>query len=428
MASTIYGLTNYYNMFKSPVSSSQMSPISNLLYGSIAGSIYSQTIAKSAQSSLSSYLTSLNGAANSLRISAKSLSFGAPLSTMNKKAVTSSDSTAISGTANWNADAKTYSITVSKLATGQANKGVELKSDNPSAFSQGLNTFSIKSNGITKTVAFAVSAGDTNKTALNKMASSINKANAGVTASVVSDEKAGTSYLRVNSTNTGTNNAFALSDTTGNAIVASGAGTVQDQAQDANYELEGKQYVSQSNTININNGKVQITLGKADNKEIKFSVGADTKGIEADINNFVKSYNSIVELSNQYSGQLSGAAKLGKEFEGIINSRRNSLATIGITTNSDNKLEIDDTKLSKALSTNISNVKDIFGGSNGIAGKVYSKSAEVMSSPLKYSQPDLLTAGYANNLNFLLSGSQPSTPGSFGINSLYSGLLFNMLL
>ena len=428
VASTLYGLTNYYNMFKSPVSSIQMSPISNLLYGSIASSIYSQSIAKSAQSSISSYLTSLNGTVSNLKVSAKSLSIEAPTSTLNKKAVTSSDNTVISGTANWNADAKTYSITVSKLATGQTNKGAELKSGNASAFSQGLNTFTIKSNGITKTAAFTVSAGDTNKTALNKMASSINKANAGVTASVVSDEKTGNSYLKLDSSNTGTNNTFALTDTAGDAVAASGAGTVQKDAQNAEYVLDGKQYSSQSNTINLNNGKVQITLNKADNKEIKLTVGADTKGIEADINNFVNSYNSIINLSNQYSDQLSGAQKLGDEFKGIINSRKNTLANIGITINSDNTLKVDEAKLSKALNSNSSYVKDIFKGPDGIAGKVYSKSTEVMTAPLKYSQPDLLTSGYVNNLNLLLPGNQLSSTGNAGMNGLYSGLVLNMLL
>ncbi|NJD02990.1 MAG: hypothetical protein FIA99_10450 [Ruminiclostridium sp.] len=252
---------------------------------------------------------------SSVDTAAKALTSGNPESGFNKKAVTSADNSSITGTAAWNADTGGHVISVSQLAAGQTNTGKELKSSDAAAFSKGMNTFGIKSGITTKTVAFTINESDTNKTALDKMANAINKSNSGIKASVISNDKAGTSYLRIDSDKSGTNSSFALTDAAGDAVTAAGANTVTGSAKNAQYTLDGTQYSSQSNTISIDNGKVQITLKKAENKEIRFSIGYDTKAITNNIKTFVQEYSKIADYTSLMNGGTSGGSQF---FSGLL--------------------------------------------------------------------------------------------------------------
>lgn len=420
---TVNGLTNYYSALVSPLKSYQVNPITNLVYGSAVSKLYAQSIAKNARASISTYLSSMNSEISSIKTSAKTLGFQRTDSTFNKKTVTTTDSTAVTGTANWNADAGSHTITVSKLAESQTNKGKELKNSEPAIFNQGLNTFTIKTEKNTKTAVFSVNPNDTNKSALNKMATAINSSNSGLTASVVSDSKAGTSYLKLNSNETGTNNAFSLIDTINDSVSASGANTIENNAQNAEYTLDAKKYTSQSNAIDTFYGKAQLTLKKADNKEISFTIGNDITSMESSIKNFVKNYNEIIKLANGYSDNLQGAEVLGTTFSSMMAYRKNTLSNIGITFNSDNTLQIDDKKLANALNSNIPYVKDIFSGYNGIGQKIYNSANDVLSYPKKYSSTNptssLLTNYYSSLFN---TGSSTNSSDS------YSGMLLDMLL
>lgn len=315
MSGSIYGLNNYYSAFVSPLKSYQVTPITNLMYGALASTVYANTVAKSARSTVSSYLSSMNTIAGSLKAAAKPLSTQGTESSFSRKAVASSDNGSVTGTAKWNADIKTYSLTVSRLATGQKNKGAELASNNPSAFGKGLNTFTVKSGNSEKTVAFTVNDKDTNRSALDKMAVAINKSGADITASVATGSKPSTAYIKLSSSKTGTDSAFSLTDTTGNAVSASGADTIQEKAQNAFYTLDGKQYESQSNTVDINNGKVSLTMNKADGREIKLSVGFDTMGIQ----NGIKYSNQGLAGNDPVSYNNLMYAALPKNAPGLYN-------------------------------------------------------------------------------------------------------------
>ncbi len=422
MPGSVYGINNYSSLFLSPLKSYQVSPITSLMYGALSSRIYAKTVAKNTQSTVSSYLSSMNTVASSLKSAAKPLSTSGTDSSFTQKTIASSDSGSATGTARWNADIKTYSLTVSRLATGQTNKGGELYSDSPSSFSTGLNTFTVKSGNTEKTVAFTVNGRDTNRSALDKMATAINKSGAGIAASVETGSRPGTAYIRLTSAKTGTDAAFSLADTTGNAVSASGADAVASNAQNSLYTLDGRQYEAQSNTVDINNGKASITFNKADNKEIKLSVGYDAKGMQNDIKNFVKKYNEAAALSASYSGALQGAGLLGAELQTVVSSRENTLANIGITKNSDGTLKIDDAKLARASENNPAYVRDVFSGQGGVATKAYGKANEILQSPMKYSNPGLSTGNSGSYGSMSYASLLKNSPG------LYNGMILDLLL
>lgn len=73
MTNAVFGVSNYYKLFASPLNSYEVNPVSNLIYGATAGRIYSQTVAKKVKDSMSSYLSSLNSNIVSLKEEAKPL-------------------------------------------------------------------------------------------------------------------------------------------------------------------------------------------------------------------------------------------------------------------------------------------------------------------------------------------------------------------
>jgi flagellar hook-associated protein 2 len=74
---------------------------------------------------------------------------------------------------------------------------------------------------------------------------------------------------------------------------------------------------------------------------------------------------------------LSGVKnQIQNTLHSIINtgsSTYNTLASIGITTNSDGTLKVDSTKVSNALSTNFSAVSQLFSGAQGVATNLNSQ-------------------------------------------------------
>lgn len=424
MANTISGLTNYYSTFMSPVSSYQVNPVTNLMYSSIVSKAYSQTFAKKAQGSMSSYLTGLSSKVNDLKNSAKPFTTRGMDASFDKKSVSASDSSAVTGTAASNADNTSYILNISKLATAQVNSGAKLNSNDKSAMASGTNTISLKvGNNEAKNISFTIDENDTNKLSLEKMAKAINYVKTGVSASVVSDSKTGTSYLKLTSDKTGTDNAFSISDVSGNAVAASGAASTTGQAQNAEYTLDGKQYTSQENTIKLNNDKVKVTLNKAESKDISLKVGTDTEGIKSDIKDFVKNYNNLVNFANSSSTNFRGAADLSRELGNIAKSRKSSLEGMGITANSDGTLSINEKKLDKTVDTELWRVKSTFEGKTGIAESVYKKSNEVLSSPVKYAKPEEFKRDFSSFYNYMSTANHMP----YGQN-MYNGMVVDMLL
>lgn len=424
MANTVTDLTNYYNVFKSPVKTYQANPVTNLIYGAMANKFYLQTVAKKSQSAMSSYLTSLNSNITNLKNASKSLTTKGPDSSYNQKSVNSSNTDSVTGKAIENATVADYKLNVSKLAKSQSNFGVGLNSTETTSFNKGVNSFSLKiGKSESKNISFNINNTDTNKSSLDKMAKAINSAKTGVNASVYTDSQTGKSSLHLSSTATGTDAAFTLTDINGNATSVSGSNNIKEESQNAEYTLDGKKYTSQSNNIKLDNNKVEITLKKAENKDIKFNVKTDVNAIKSDIKDFVDNYNDMVELTNNYSSELSGAKKLSEEFNNITSSKRASLERMGITENSDGTLSVDDKRLDYSIASNLQSVKDTFSGNNGLAEKIYSKSNEVLSRPMKYSKPTESKENFNSFYNYMSANNSASYS-----QNMYSGMLFDSSL
>jgi flagellar hook-associated protein 2 len=345
-----------------------------------------------------SALGSLKGALSTFQTALGSLDTP---SSFQLEAANSSDTTAFTATASGNAPAGTYSVSVSQLATAQ-----QLLSKPLGSGALGTGTLSLSLGGASFKVAIT-SSNDT----LSGIAAAINSAsgNPGLTATVLQGSDG--PQLLLSSSLTGTDNTIQVSETdSGDALAAltysSTAATNYTQesgAQDAKFSISGVDFTSASNTVTSAMSGVTLTLlgttpvtstsgtGASSTPAATLTIANDTTAIASNVQSFVTAYNTLQSTLTQLGGYDTSTDTAGPmmddpALEGIQNqiqqalysivdtgsSTYNSLASIGITTNSTGALSLNSATLSAALDSNFSAVSQLFSGSSGIASSLNS--------------------------------------------------------
>ena len=298
----------------------------------------------------------------------------------------SSNSAAFSATVGSGATLGSYSVSISQLA--QAQQMVSSTAYSSSSATVGTGTLQLSLGGS----SFSVSIGGSNNT-LSGIAAAINSAsgNPGIQASVVT----GTSgaHLVLTSTLTGAANTISIAETdTGSGLSALtyGSGstnyTQQTAAQDASFSIAGISYTSPSNTVTDALSGVTLNLQATTTSAASLTVAENTSTIQTNIQSFVDAYNTLqsslttlggYNASTGTAGPLMGNPALTiaqSQIQSALysmvdtgSSTYTSLASIGITANSDGSLSLNTAQLSVALNTNFSAVSTLFGGTNGVA-------------------------------------------------------------
>lgn len=289
------------------------------------------------------------------------------------------------------------------------------------SFSSGAGTtFKAGSLAITSasgTLDVAVNDGDS----LTNVRDAINTAGSGqgISATIETDTSGG-SYLKLNSTNgatlnlaatstggsTGVNDLTALNPAAGVTATTtapssiSGAGGVINKAQSAVLFVDGLKVVSDSNTVTTAIDGVTLNLVSAQSasdlaagKTVDVTVGVDKGSVKSNIQKFVDAYNALMSTASQLTAvvpmgegekPVTGALVGDATVRGLVAGLRSelvkmtgqdgvrALAELGVTTQKDGTLKIDDTKLSSALDSNFDKVADYFAGSNGLMTRLES--------------------------------------------------------
>jgi flagellar hook-associated protein 2 len=364
----------------------------------------------------------------------------------------SSDQTAFTATASSGAAAGTYTVTVGALA--QSQQLLSKPFVGGIAATVGTGTLSLTLGGTSFNVTI-----DASDNTLNGVAAAINSAagNPGVAATVLQGTDG--AHLVLSSSLTGAANTIQVTETdAGNGLAAltyaagnAGNYTQQAAAQDAAFSISGVAYTSPSNTVaNALSGVTLNLLGTTTaGSAPTLSVSNDNTTIEANISSFVTAYNTLVsalaplgsyDAATNTAGPLLGSALLSgtknqvqQVLYGVVNtgsSSYNSLASIGITTNSDGTLSLNKTTLSNALSTNFSAVSQLFSGTGGVAYTLNSQlttalnstGAIAATSSTLIKQENALTA-QENTLNQQMSALTASLTQQYSaLNTLLSSL------
>lgn len=282
----------------------------------------------------------------------------------NAVAASSSASEYVSASAIGGTQSTSFNVEVQKLAQARATASQSLSAG--TALGEGTLTFTVGSTAVN----VEVDADDT----MADVASKINGANAGVTATILKDATGERLLLR--SKATGLDGAFALSvsDLDGDNADNAGLsrlifGQTQTQAAfNAEATINGLPVTSSTNTFaNVVSG-VTLTVSKETEagKPVTITVSPDNSAVRANIEAFVKAYNDVNGVLNEATkydaatgvgGLLQGDSttlSLQSALRSAVQSMTSGgafsrLSDIGISAQRGGNLEIDSSKLGKAL-------------------------------------------------------------------------------
>jgi flagellar hook-associated protein 2 len=331
-----------------------------------------------------------------------------------KRTATSSDSTLVAASASTTAASGTYKISVGQLATASTVATSAVPKDQTFGTGNSL-TLSVGSTAL-PTVKLPADKAAT----LSDVRDAINSQlkDSGVSATIVTNPSDGQSRLMLTSTKTGSGNDITL-NTGGNsdleklAIPAKGSGSASDvkyitMASNAKFSVNGLDLESATNSVENAIDGVTLTLTaptsvsttangvtSSVDKPITLTVDQDKAGVKGTIKKFVDAYNALVDTTTSLTQvtkvgddkQPIAAALVGDAgVRQILSTMRSELgraadgdgsvrilADIGITTDKNGKLAIDDTKLTKALDTNYAAVGNLFTGETGLMSRLNNK-------------------------------------------------------
>jgi flagellar hook-associated protein 2 len=331
-----------------------------------------------------SALGALKGALSTFQSALSSLDAA---SSFNVMSASSTDQTAFTATAGSSAQPGVYGVTIANLASAQQLVSNPVSGGSSAQIGTGTLQLTLG------TTSFSVTIGSNDDT-LSGIAAAINSAsgNPGITATILTGTDG--AHLVLGSSLTGAANSIQVAETdAGTALsaltyssAAPGNYTQMSAPLDANFTIAGVPYTSPSNTVTDALSGVTLDLLGTNSASATLTVASDTAKIESNISSFVDAYNTYVgtvgplgsfDSTTGTAGPMMGDAlltgvqnQIRQTLHGVIHtgsSTYNSLASIGITSNSDGTLSLSTATLSSALSSNFSAVSRLFSGSGGVA-------------------------------------------------------------
>ncbi|WP_044870402.1 flagellar filament capping protein FliD [Pseudomonas sp. LFM046] len=344
-----------------------------------------------------------------------------------KRSAKSSNTDLATVSATTKASAGTYQVTVEKLAAASKVGTATFAKDATAATS---GTLTVKLGADDRGVDVQVAAGAT----LSEIRDSLNTAlkDKGVSANIVSNPADGTSRLVLSSKTTGAGKdiyvqasagleAFRIGNFADNNAASSPSGALTaldgtnaassgyiNLAQDAEFTVDGLTLHSASNKVSGAISEVTLDLVSAEpGKKFTVTVDQDTSTVKTNVKKFVDAYNKMIGVTKtltsvtavgQDSAPVTGALVGDSSVRSMLSTVRNELVNpsgqkggisilsdLGITTQKDGTLKIDDTKLDKVLSTQYESVASFFTGDTGLTSRlndklsVYSQSGGILS-------------------------------------------------
>jgi len=309
----------------------------------------------------------------------------------------SSNESAFTVSAGAGAPQGTYNVAISQLASAQQLLSGPVVATN--TVGSGTLSLSLGATSFSVTVA----ATDT----LADVAAHINSAagNPGLSATVLQGSDG--AHLLLSSSLTGTANNIQVAETDGGTSLASltyGTGdtanyTQEAAAQDAAFSLSGVNFTSATNTVTDALGGVTLNLLGTTTAPATLTVGTDTSTVAQNVSAFVDAYNTLhgtlsslgsYDASSNTAGPMMGNAVLTgiqnqvqHALYSVVNtgsSTYNTLASVGITTQSDGTLSVNSARLNAALGTNFGAVSQLFSAASGVASTLNTQIANALGA------------------------------------------------
>ncbi|MDB5677874.1 flagellar filament capping protein FliD [Sphingomonas bacterium] len=285
------------------------------------------------------------------------------------------------------------SVTVSQLATGQATRTTTAVATRTSALGTGTLTLTLGTatynSDKTAMTGFAAGSGTpvtidiaAGATSLDGIAAAINAKKASVTASVVTDAD-GSAYLSLKGA-TGAAQAFnleATDDPSGNlaqlnvGVGATGTALTAG-AQNARLSVDGVAVERASNTISDLVAGVKLQLTGTSNSAVALTSSTPTDALKSSISDFVDTYNEVLKTLTEQLDPQTGPLRGDAAAQTLLRSLRalttkpvlsnvaagtpTTLGEIGVKTNRNGTLSVDDATVTRALANSPDAVEAMF--------------------------------------------------------------------
>ncbi|MFN4351571.1 MAG: flagellar filament capping protein FliD [Hylemonella sp.] len=372
----------------------------------------------------------------------------------NGVSASSSDTSAVTASAIGGTQPTSFSVEVQGLAKAQSSYTMPLL---PVGGAVGAGTLRLEigqwagavfTPGSGTPVDLTIGATDT----VADIASKINGANAGVTATVLSD--ASGDRLLLSGKNTGLAAGFQLSvtsDIDGNPADALGLsrlvnGSVTNQAAtNATATINGIGVSSATNVFANSVAGVTFTAVKETTAPVTLTIAKDTSTVKKNIEDFVKAYNEINGVLNEAT-KYDQATKTGGLLQGdsttlalqsALRAAVQSMSTgssvfgrlsdIGVSALRGGNLEVDSTKLGKAMA-NMDELKALFssttpGNAEGIAVRLKGLTKTLLASDGYFkTKDDNLKRSLDNNAKDQVRVNEKASRVEAALNRRYSAL------
>lgn len=325
-------------------------------------------------------LGSLKGGLSSLQTALASLKSE---SDFQVRTTTSSKPELFTASATSSAASGTYNIEVRTLATAHKLNSAPFINGTSSVVGTGTLTISTGDQFFDVVIADGANTLGDIRDAINDSAD-----NEGVSATIVQTDEG--ARLVLTAKNTGLENAVSISPSGGDGGLSALAMEELVAATDAVVRIEGFELTSATNTISDAIDGVTISLVKAEpDTTYTLTVANDPKAARDKVKSFVTAFNQLANTmaglraynpDTRVSGALLGDSLLRSVESEIRRTTTDtvssaseglqSLSMIGITTNSDGTLKLDEAKLTSALQSDFDAVGKLFGGENGIGNRL----------------------------------------------------------
>ncbi|MDN3236316.1 flagellar filament capping protein FliD [Pseudomonas sp. WAC2] len=230
----------------------------------------------------------------------------------------------------------------------------------------------------------------------------------GITANILSDANGSRLVLSSTTTGAGTDLSISTQDSALSSFQVDGtvqtkdangnlvSGFVDARPKDASFTIDGLAMTSASNTLDKTISGLTVNLVSTGSSTVE--VSTDKEGLKKSVQTFVDAYNALISTTSSLTkvsstvsssstttsaAALTGDATVRSLLSDIRNELVNTqsssstgismLSQLGIMTKQDGTLEVNSTKLDKALTENYSAVSGFFTGDTGILKRLDDK-------------------------------------------------------
>ncbi|MBD5467298.1 MAG: flagellar filament capping protein FliD [Lachnospiraceae bacterium] len=317
-------------------------------------------------------------------------------------------------------DAPAFSIEVRRLAAEQVNTGNYLP-DGEIALTPDTYSFDVGINSLNYEFQFLINEGDTNRSVQERLARLINNAEIGLSAEVLEDDE-GNSALKLSSKATGLpdgrDDIFHVSDTNtsklSGAVDYLGIGEITRPAANAEFLINGSERTASSNHFTVEQVySVNLTgLSPSEGDTAEIGVKPDHESLKENITKLIGGYNDFIRATAAYLDSQPKSARLMNEMAGIASVYANDLDTLGIYSEENGELSIDDERLSYAVEH--ADNEEVTEPLKDFTQALMRKSSGVSLNPMNY--VNKIIVAYKN------PGHGYASPY---VTSAYSGMMFN---